>query len=344
MDILNERQPPSPNMVCDTINSMTHTPEQIRLVKMAAPALLAYAAFSESRHGKLLADQVRFGRFFEQAGVTKKQWEVLMGRDVNNLRHMAQILQIASWYARTAEDLDDEQRSLIVLAGAIHDQAESVVGDIPYGQKTDELEAKEHDAFSDYENDFTRGLSLDTLDKYRIAHKIAFASPTGNKLAADFEQVELLGFASNIITASHQIRSISTITIPSYQARAVGISSDEDRSRVTKTLERLRNEVFSSVVDKLIDGSNRRPNIIAWLIVNKDGMTQGISEVKQKDFEWYDDGSSEKRWKSFDINRKLLLNLYEHVTPEQQYLASELSDSIKDIAYQPNQGLLPASD
>ena len=115
--------------------------------------------FTETKYGQTLAKNIRYGRYKPEHW-TNEKWEEILGIDVNNLRHLLNILMFTKKFVETTERMFSEKTKFILMLSAVtHDWGEAVVGDIITDLKTGEQEKKELIAF--------REVASETLSLYK---------------------------------------------------------------------------------------------------------------------------------------------------------------------------------
>lgn len=254
-----------------------------------------YKTYSRTQYGKKLAKRARYDRF-RPKDYSVKHWERLLGTDVNNLHHMRQSMRVAQWFIRHENAIKPHTFSrrealLLTVTGALHDQAEAVIGDIPYGRKSEYTYNKEKHVLKEYESAFAPRIKGPALILYRYGRdRIAF-NRSAQKLPSAFKTVELLGFMRNAVMASQRAREINEATMSSAGAAYLGIQTSLQRTKVVTALERLLAEVLGSgVLGQLINLSARYPSIVEFLQRHRSEITHGFASIKEDTFDWYESG------------------------------------------------------
>jgi hypothetical protein len=162
--------------------------------------------FEQTDFGKTLAGRVRYDRY-RPTGVSNERWVELLGADVNNLTHLTLTYGLAQDFIRTAQTLQpdlltSEDEQLLQVAALIHDWAESIVGDISFGDKTANDEIEEQEVFeanlaSFYDGDIT------LINKART--EIVFDHTGKNKLGQVFNAIERVGYLRTALRAGDHI-------------------------------------------------------------------------------------------------------------------------------------------
>ena len=162
--------------------------------------------FEQTDFGKTLAGRVRYDRY-KPKDVSNERWVELLGADVNNLTHLTLTYGLAQDFIRTAQTLQpdflsSEDEQLLQVAALIHDWAESIVGDISFGDKTANDEIEEQAAFeanlaSFYKSDLT------LINKART--EIVFDHTGKNKLGKVFNAIERVGYLRTALRAGDHI-------------------------------------------------------------------------------------------------------------------------------------------
>ncbi len=102
-----------------------------------------YRDFSETEYGETLAGNIRYGRYKPES-VTNEEWELLLGPDVNNLKHLHLTYELTRQFVRDLkETLTDQEKEDLLLTAIVHDWAEAIVGDHTYDLKTADIETQE---------------------------------------------------------------------------------------------------------------------------------------------------------------------------------------------------------
>ncbi len=168
-----------------------------------------HRAFAETPMGKALDTKPRYDRYKPES-IPPPEWERLLGRDVNNLKHMPLTFELAQSFVKnmtttdTPTDGSDVRFSaseiqIILLTAIVHDWAEAdpSLGDISYDLKLDEHEKKESQILIlMLRNQLGGILSLETLD---TVHKTA-TDKTG-KLGEAFNAIERIGYLKTALKA-----------------------------------------------------------------------------------------------------------------------------------------------
>lgn len=164
--------------------------------------------FEQTDFGKTLAGRVRYERY-KPLDVSNERWVELLGADVNNLTHLTLTYGLAQDFIRSAQVLQpdfltSEDEQLLQVAALIHDWAESIVGDISFGDKTANDELEEQTAFeanlaSFYDGDIT------LINRART--EIVFDHTGKNKLGQVFNAIERVGYLRTALRAGgHVVR------------------------------------------------------------------------------------------------------------------------------------------
>lgn len=165
-----------------------------------------HRVFARSEYGKKLRDQVRFGPYKPQ-DLPNKEWEKILGRDVNNLYHMPFTAYMTrrfvnkcrapgkNWGKNISPHVTfylEEEKSL-VFAAQVHDWGEAVIGDIPAPFKTNADEEKELEILKKMVIDLLsrRDKSLSLRVKKSVEEVMEDRS---SKLGMAFDAVERMGY------------------------------------------------------------------------------------------------------------------------------------------------------
>ncbi|HEY1064040.1 MAG TPA: hypothetical protein VGE30_01945 [Candidatus Saccharimonadales bacterium] len=185
----------------------------------------SHAAFSDTEHGQRLAADVRFGRY-RPVHVSKEDWVLLLGADVNNLHHMSLTRGLARDFIRTTNKLEPGRISpadaaLLEVSAMVHDRAESITGDITFSLKTAHDEIREQKAFRTYLPHFgdsspgVRMLIERAVDEVIWDHE----SPCGQMLNA----VENVGYMRTALRAGRLVAEQSTAYYVDRGLRWLGV-------------------------------------------------------------------------------------------------------------------------
>lgn len=162
--------------------------------------------FAKTTFGHTLAGRVRYERY-KPHDVSNERWIDLLGADVNNLTHMPLTYGLARNFIRVTDELQpgylsDEEGRLLQVAALIHDWAESIVGDISFGDKTSGDEVAEQAAFEANMSRFYHG-DLTLVNKART--EIVFDHTGKSKLGRIFNAVERVGYMRTALRAAEHI-------------------------------------------------------------------------------------------------------------------------------------------
>ena len=153
--------------------------------------------FSATSYGQTLAKNIRY-RFFKPPEVSHAEWERLLGPDVNNLEHHWWSERVMRAFLRSHPHFSREEQEILLLTAVTHDWAEAIIGDIPYGQKTNDEEDDELRLIPQIaEECFGEPLRQpvrQTIEQVLQWKPNLRKTGEGPKLAHAFEVVEQLGF------------------------------------------------------------------------------------------------------------------------------------------------------
>lgn len=126
--------------------------------------------FSQTSYGEKLMENTRFDLF--RKDLSREKWVELLGNDVNNLHHMNLTSKLTNWFVnknqslvselnsndkdRKFVSLNQDQKEKLVLAAAIHDWQEAIVGDIPAPLKNQETELREQEILIQIVDEFSK--------------------------------------------------------------------------------------------------------------------------------------------------------------------------------------------
>lgn len=281
-------------------------------------ARTVYKTYSRTMYGRKLAKRARYDRL-RPANYSVKYWERLLGTDVNNLHHMRQSVRVAQWFVRHENAVNPRsflrrEALLLSVTGALHDQAEAIVGDIPYGRKSKYVVKKELRVLQEYETAFAPRLKGPALMIYRFGRDKIVFNKSSQKLPTAFKTIELLGFAKNTIRALHRLDQISKGQLSGKQKRFLGLQNNHRAGEVRTSLERLVAEVLGSgVFGQLIKLGQKYPSVHIFLNEHETEITRGFASVKGNTFDWYESGEDagatsgekESRMNHFDEQKQI---------------------------------------
>lgn len=163
--------------------------------------------FSETKYGHTLADKVRFGRY-KPTDVSNERWVELLGADVNNLTHMPLTYGLIRTFISHLETmqpdyLNTEEVHTLQAAAITHDWAEAIVGDVSFGDKTEEQEQEERAAFKKHLAQFYTGDATELIDKAR--REVVFDHDGNTKLGEIFNATERIGYLRTALRASEHV-------------------------------------------------------------------------------------------------------------------------------------------
>lgn len=260
---------------------------------MVNEAEAVYEIFSHTKYGRLLNKSARYNRF-RPSGYSVKKWGRLLGPDVNNLQHMRHSISVARWFVKTENTLRKNRYSasdalLLGITAALHDQAESVIGDIPYGKKSRKQRKNEIKILQEHESGFEPRLNRVTLQLYRKGRdKIAFGD-TSRKLPGAFKTIEFIGFVENALSALRRLEQLQKSTTSKTDKTYFDIQGHNGREEIVIALERLSAEVLGSgVIEQLIDYGKRFPSAHIYLRRNSTQIQLGFDCTRQDIFQWYE--------------------------------------------------------
>lgn len=166
-----------------------------------------HRGFAQTEFGEVLASRVRYEKY-KAATITNEQWVQLLGADVNNLTHLPLTYGLTKAFIRSAaesqpEFLDAGEQDVLKASALIHDWAEAIVGDVSFGDRTDEHDRAEQQAFGANLASFYRGDATGLIDRAR--NEVIF-NP-GSKLGQVFNAIERVGYLRTALRASEHVRS-----------------------------------------------------------------------------------------------------------------------------------------
>lgn len=168
-----------------------------------------HEAFSQTSYGERLASKIRYEKY-NLGNLANEEWVNLLGADVNCLKHMHLTYGLARSFIRTNEELQPGtfspfEQELLRIAAIIHDQGESIVGDISYSDRTDEDTTEEHRQFTQHTESFFLDASPEMKHLITKARdEIVFNETT--KLGQAFNAIERCGYARTALRAAEQVQ------------------------------------------------------------------------------------------------------------------------------------------
>jgi hypothetical protein len=229
-----------------------------------------HECFEETEYGRTLAARVRYERY-KPAEVANERWIQLLGADVNNLTHMPLTYGLAQDFIRTADrdqsyPLDDSEKELLQVAALTHDWAEAIVGDITFGDKTDEDERAEAAAFDAYLSGFYTGKEAELIQKAR--EEIIFDHSGDTKLGRVFNAIERVGYMRTALRAHAHLVT-------------------DDAQDCENGLTWLVADVLSQQPIPLIEHAKTLPPVRQYLQNQGDIITEAFKSVSSEVFENY---------------------------------------------------------
>lgn len=274
-------------------------------------ALCMYMVFANTAWGKKLETRPRYAGMVP-ASWSVEQWERLLGPDANNLHHMYQsIINAAHFVAnenRAAIERGQtqiftfEDAIILCTAGAIHDQAETILGDIAYGLKSLAMRKEEEKLLVIHEMDFAPhlitdnsqseqpldGISLKRANLYRRAREVAFGDVT-ELLPGAFEAIEKVGFLNNYVRALKLYTGLDDRCMSNEQLRLeLGLHDSMDCQSAVIALRRVIIEFLGSgVLEGLIRLAKRFESLNETLREHAETISSGMNSMSDDDFLWY---------------------------------------------------------
>lgn len=254
-------------------------------------------------YGSILAGLARYSRFLPD-GLPLNYWSRHVGPNATDLSHLTASAGLASWFTETERRLalkdglpspfSYRDRLLLTLTGAVHDAAESELGDPPYGLKTRVERYAEGKHLRDHIGDYAPGLGNAVLKLCVEGCEIAFGDTTTERLPRAFKNIELIGFMQD---TGYCLRNLALLEGPlaPKAAKFFGVGSPDVPGAVTQdvmatSLRRLTTEVLgSTVLPKLIKGADEFLTVPHYLTQNAGWITKGMAGVRGSTFDWYND-------------------------------------------------------
>jgi hypothetical protein len=232
-----------------------------------------HRAFAETPMGQALASNARYDRYRPDS-IPPEEWERLLGRDVNNLRHMPLTYELAEAFLKGTPDarLSASEIQTLLLTAIVHDWAEADpdLGDITYDLKLDSDEKKESQILAlMLRNRLGEILSPETLGSI---HKTVF-DRTG-KLGETFNAIERLGY---LRTALNAWRSTDN---PFHSAE------------LTDSLEWLCSNVLGNQIEALLGYAMKYPPVAQFLSDSERTISQAFEKIPETVFSRYPDSGA----------------------------------------------------
>lgn len=159
-----------------------------------------HKTFAESEYGQKLEANVRFGDF-KPDYIDNSLWEMLLGDDVNNLRHMPHTLEITRQFIRH----EKIGGMLLRLTAISHDWGEAVVGDIALPDKEGQSTADEEKAYLDIAYELL-GQDAHILSE---VPKVLWGEPGLHRLTEPFNAIEYIGYCQTGVRAGNVAEMIA---------------------------------------------------------------------------------------------------------------------------------------
>lgn len=193
-------------------------------------------SFAGTDLGEKLGAQIRYEKYKPEE-VSDERWVELLGADVNNLTHLPLTYGLTRVFVSKLRRqhpglLNEHEEQVLQTTALVHDWAEVIVGDISYGDKTKENEAKEHKHLFEIANRFGEGKLGELIDE--AVDDVVF-NPEG-KLGHIFNTVERTGYVRTGIRASQYVISK---TAPDCDAGLRWIAADVLGNQPVPLLERV---------------------------------------------------------------------------------------------------------
>lgn len=249
--------------------------------------LAVHDAFAQTRYGQALASRVRFERY-KPAQVTNEQWVDLLGADVNNLEHMVLTYGLTKQLIKQTEEavpgsIAPNEQILLKVGAITHDQAEAIIGDITYSEKTSDDESAERHTFRQYAEAFSPGIAPEFRELVMEAQdKIVFDRST--KLGAMFSAVESIGYVRTALRASE-------VTYDADVATADGCRW-------------LVADVLGDQVGFLTQEASKYPPVMQYLNAKLNEITDAYHVVFPRDFRHYTEDVRREKYDSFQLAKK----------------------------------------
>lgn len=248
----------------------------------------------DSSDGRMLKGMCRFDSF--RGDLSPGAWEVMLGPDVNNLRHMSFTANIADILVKDehahpkGKKLTPHERLLLIVTAQTHDLAEAETGDLPAGLKTKLNEHREKLILESKLGEIASHCSPAIAEMLKAVPDVAFPQDPGDaSLATVFNAIECVGY----LTTALRARRIHELTLGELNSEYRSVTSgmgEQAIKAMQEQMRRLSTEVVGSpYFTRLTEYSKMLPSISRILIDNN----QTIERVFQSNpsFSWYSQDS-----------------------------------------------------
>ncbi len=170
--------------------------------------LAIHEAFAATEYGQVLAANIRY-KVYKPEIVSNQHWIELLGPDVDNLAHLASTYHLTDEFIDSTESLQPEElsprdKAVLRIAAITHDEAESILEDVNYSDKTAEHETAEQAAFKKYLPSFHPEASPETTKLIKTAvDEVIFNRES--RLGRMFNAVERISYLRTAMRAGQHL-------------------------------------------------------------------------------------------------------------------------------------------
>lgn len=262
--------------------------------------LRLHDAYAQSPAGENLSARVRYDAY-RPVDTSVKEWQDLLGADVNNLDHMLVTVQVASTFLRmsrmqetpnTLAPFSIEDENDLLLAAAIHDWGEGVEGceDITWRKKSKDDDLREKVAIKEIIKEVSTSFSGGDRDEElevrsqleRVVDEIVFNNES--RLGRAFDAIERVGY---LRTAVRSWREQANVENPDMKDALQWISAD----------------VLALHTIPLLSHSQDHFPVLTMLAQNEPYITDAFASMPDSIFEMYDEDEREKMREKFNTSR-----------------------------------------
>lgn len=234
--------------------------------------IAVHESFVETEFGYRLSNNMRFANK-NLADVDNDTWQELLGNDVNNLNHMPVTYGLARGFVDITNrvgpgHLNDKDTELLLLAAIVHDEAEAIIGDISYGDKTGHDEDLEYEAFKDYINEFHPDYTEEVRDLILKAYK-EVVRDSESRLGRMFNAIEKIGYLRTALRA--------------FDNREGGGLPD----KLNDSMHYLTIDVLLNIVSSITEYSKDYEPVTYFLNFHSVKITNAFESVGIEDFYYY---------------------------------------------------------
>ncbi|MBD3244616.1 MAG: hypothetical protein GF335_01335 [Candidatus Moranbacteria bacterium] len=242
--------------------------------------------FVQSNYGRIMIAKIRYERY-KPWNLDAKEWEKLLGPDVNNLKHLWVVYKLArnfindQIYApkefknRTKGEFfsyNQAETESILLASLIHDWGEAEIGDITFEKKDKNKNLKQDEIVAlrkiaaNLINDGSEGILLDKINE--VIDRVILKS-SSSRIGRAFNAVERQGYLLNGVKAWNLSKSKSM------------------EFELSDKLKWLSNNVFLNQIPALVEYSKIYYPIYKTLLDKRSQITEIFMEMPDDNFKNY---------------------------------------------------------